>query len=53
MTYLSPALGHELGDQIGREAASSGKSVREVVLDHGYLEEAEFDRLINLHDLTK
>ncbi|MDR3359974.1 MAG: aspartate ammonia-lyase [Bifidobacteriaceae bacterium] len=52
VTYLNPALGHQLGDKIGKEAASRGKSVREVVLEHGYLDEAELDRLLSFRDLT-
>ncbi|MDR1634458.1 MAG: aspartate ammonia-lyase [Bifidobacteriaceae bacterium] len=51
VTYLNPVLGHQLGDQIGKEAAARGKSVREVVLEHGYLDDAELDRLLNLDEL--
>jgi aspartate ammonia-lyase len=53
VTYLNPVLGHHLGDKIGREAAASGRSVREVVLDHGYLDEEELDRLLSLRDLPE
>jgi aspartate ammonia-lyase len=52
VTYLNPVLGHHLGDEIGKEAAATGKSVREVVLEHGYLPEAELDRLLSLRNLT-
>jgi aspartate ammonia-lyase len=52
VTYLNPVLGHHLGDEIGKEAAATGKSVREVVLEHRYLPEAELDRLLSLGNLT-
>ncbi|MDR1118482.1 MAG: aspartate ammonia-lyase, partial [Bifidobacteriaceae bacterium] len=52
VTYLNPVLGHHLGDLIGKEAAATGKSVREVVLEHGYLPEDELDRLLDVRSLT-
>ncbi|MDR2252257.1 MAG: aspartate ammonia-lyase [Bifidobacteriaceae bacterium] len=52
VTYLTPVIGHQLGDQIGKEAAARGKTVRDVVLEHGYLAEDELDRLLSFRDLT-
>ncbi|MDR2453305.1 MAG: aspartate ammonia-lyase [Bifidobacteriaceae bacterium] len=52
VTYLNPVLGHQLGDQIGKEAAATGKSVRQVVLEHGYLDAAQLDRLLSFQDLA-
>ncbi|MDR1186441.1 MAG: aspartate ammonia-lyase [Bifidobacteriaceae bacterium] len=46
VTFLAPVLGHEVCDQIGQEAAATGRSVREVVLERGLLDEAALDRLL-------
>ncbi|MDR0366901.1 MAG: aspartate ammonia-lyase [Bifidobacteriaceae bacterium] len=46
VTYLNPVLGHHLGDEIGKEAAATGKSVRQVVLEHGYLSAEQLDKLL-------
>ena len=40
VTYLNPVIGHHNGDLVGRECARSGRSVREVVLEMGLLEES-------------
>ena len=43
VTFLNPLLGHQLCDEIGKECAASGKSVRQVVLDRGLLTAAQLD----------
>jgi len=43
VTFLNPLLGHDLCDQIGRECAATGMSVRQVVLGHGYLTDEQLD----------
>jgi aspartate ammonia-lyase len=53
VTYLNPVLGHELCDEIGREAAESGRSVRDVVLSLGLLPAKELDRLLGLDNVVK
>ena len=35
VTYLNPFIGHHNGDMIGKEAAATGKTVRELVLEKG------------------
>lgn len=37
VTYLNPFIGHYNGDIVGKIYAETGKSVREVVLEHGLL----------------
>jgi len=44
VTFLNPLLGHALCDEIGRECAATGLSVREVVLGHGYLSADQLDQ---------
>jgi aspartate ammonia-lyase len=51
VTFLNPVLGHEIGDEIGKEAARTGQSVREIVLEHGYLDEETLDRLLSFANL--
>jgi aspartate ammonia-lyase len=46
VTFLNPVLGHHVCDEIGREAAATGRSVRDVVLARGLLDEAALDRLL-------
>jgi aspartate ammonia-lyase len=48
VTYLTPALGHAACDEIGRVCAETGRSVREVVLERGLLDEATVDRLLSI-----
>jgi len=39
-------------DNLGREAARSGKSVRDIVLERGLLDEITVDRLLSFENLT-
>jgi aspartate ammonia-lyase len=48
VTYLVPLLGHHRADQIGEEAIHTDRSVRQVVLDHGYLTAAQLDDLFTI-----
>ncbi|WP_340055642.1 lyase family protein, partial [Corynebacterium parakroppenstedtii] len=38
ITYLNPLIGHHWGDVIGKEAARTGRSVRDLVLEKGLLD---------------
>jgi aspartate ammonia-lyase len=51
VTFLNPVLGHALCDEIGKEAHATGKSVREVVLEHQYLDEAQLDHYLSFNGL--
>ena len=51
ITFLNPYIGHHMGDQIGKEAISSGKSIRELVLEKELLSEAELDQILNVDNL--
>lgn len=51
VTYLNPVIGHHHGDLVGRECARSGRSVREVVLEMGLLDEATVDELLSPENL--
>lgn len=51
VTYFNDTLGHSLGDQIGAEAAQTGKSVKQIVLEKGLLPEAEIDQILSDENL--
>lgn len=51
VTYLNPIIGHHEGDIIGKICASTGKSVREVVLERGLLTAAELNAIFSLENL--
>jgi fumarate hydratase class II len=52
-TGLNRALGYERAAEVVKEAASTGQSIREVVLAHGWLAEAELDRALDVLTLTR
>jgi len=51
VTYLNPLVGHAEADRIGRTAAATGKSVPEVVLELGLLDEHTVDQLFSAKNL--
>ncbi|TDQ56810.1 aspartate ammonia-lyase [Mesocricetibacter intestinalis] len=51
ITYLNPFIGHHNGDVIGKICATTGRSVREVVLEKGLLSEAELDDILSVENL--
>ncbi|WP_040421649.1 aspartate ammonia-lyase [Corynebacterium timonense] len=51
ITYLNPYIGHHNGDLIGREAAETGRSVHELVLEHGLMSEDELERVFSMENL--
>jgi aspartate ammonia-lyase len=50
VTYLDNYLGHEVCDEIAKEAKETGKQVREIVLEKGYLDAKTLDEAL---DFTK
>lgn len=51
VTYLNPYIGHHNGDVIGKEAAETGRSVRELVLEHDLMSEEDLDRVFSMENL--
>ncbi|MBC2681550.1 aspartate ammonia-lyase [Corynebacterium anserum] len=51
VTYLNPLIGHHNGDLIGKEAAATGKSVRELVVEKGLLDEETVDKVLSADNL--
>jgi aspartate ammonia-lyase len=53
VTALVPRLGYERASEVAKEALSSGRTVRDVVLADGDLEAAELDRLLTPEAMTR
>ena len=53
VTALSPAIGYERATAIAREAMAGRGTVRELVLEHGWLTEAEIDEMLAPDALTQ
>ncbi|ADH92182.1 aspartate ammonia-lyase [Arcanobacterium haemolyticum] len=51
VTYLNDIIGHHNGDLIGKEAARTGKSVRDIVLERGLMSETELNRTLSVENL--
>jgi fumarate hydratase class II len=53
VTALNPHIGYDNGAKVAKEALASGRSVRQVVLDHGLMSEADLDRALDLKRMTE
>jgi fumarate hydratase class II len=53
VTALNPVIGYLKGAEVAKEAMSSGRTVREVVLEKGYLTADEADKLLDVSVLTE
>ena len=51
ITYLNPFIGHHNGDVIGKICATTGRSVKEVVLEKGLLTEEQLDDILSPENL--
>ncbi len=51
ITYLNPLIGHHNGDLVGKEAARTGRGVRELILEKGLLTEEELNRALSNENL--
>jgi len=52
VTALNPVIGYQKGAEVAKEAMASSRTVREVVIEKGYLSAEEADRLLNVRRLT-
>jgi fumarate hydratase class II len=53
VTALNPHIGYDAGARVAKEALATGKSVREIVLEHGLMTEADLDRVLDLKKMTE
>ncbi len=52
VTALNPVIGYQKGAEVAKEAMAGNRTVREVVIEKGYLTTEEADRLLNVRNLT-
>ena len=52
-TSLNPYIGYEAASEIVKESVKTGRSVREIVLERGLLDEAELDRALDVLGMTR
>ncbi|MFZ0545530.1 MAG: aspartate ammonia-lyase [Candidatus Promineifilaceae bacterium] len=53
VTALNPVIGYLKGAEVAKEAMYTNRTVREVVIEKGYLTAEEADRLLNVRNLTE
>lgn len=53
VTALNPIIGYLKGAEVAKKAMAEGKSVREVVLELGYMTEEDLDRALDAHAMTE
>jgi fumarate hydratase class II len=52
-TALNPAIGYDKASEVAKTALKEGKTVREVVLEKGYLDEEEADEVLDPETMTR
>jgi len=53
VTALNPVIGYLKGAEVAKEAMATNRTVREVVVEKGYLSPEEADRLLDVRALTE
>lgn len=53
ITAINPHVGYETATVIAKEAITTGRPVREIVLERGILSEQELDIILNPQEMTK
>jgi fumarate hydratase, class II len=52
-TALNPYIGYEKAAEVIKESTKTGRSIRELVLERGWMTDAELDRALDVLSLTK
>ena len=52
VTALNPVIGYLKGAEVAKEAMATGKTIREVVVEKGYLAEDRVDELLDVRAMT-
>jgi len=52
-TALNKSIGYDEAAKVAKEAAATGRSVREVVKSRGLLSDAQLDTVLNVRDMTE
>ncbi|NLP38380.1 MAG: aspartate ammonia-lyase, partial [Corynebacterium pollutisoli] len=51
VTYLNPFIGHHNGDLVAREAAQTGRSVKDIVLEKELMDAETLERVLSKENL--
>ncbi len=52
-TALSPHLGYAQTAEIAKESVKTGKSIRQIVLERGLMDEKQLDRILSVEHMTR
>ena len=52
VTALNPVIGYARGAEVAKEAMATGRTIREVVVEKGYLEAERLDELLDVRAMT-
>ena len=53
ITALNPVIGYLKGAEVAKEAMATGRTIKEVVVEKGYLTGAEADRILDARKMTE
>ncbi|HSJ34397.1 MAG TPA: class II fumarate hydratase [Acidimicrobiia bacterium] len=53
VTALNPHIGYDAGARIAKQAVATGRSVRELVLEEGLMDEADLDAALDIKKMTE
>ncbi len=53
VTALNPVIGYLKGAEVAKEAMATNRTLKEVVVEKGYLSAEEADRLLDAHQMTE
>jgi len=53
VTALNPVIGYLKGAEVAKEAMATNRTIREVVVEKGYLNAAEADRILDASNMTE
>jgi fumarate hydratase class II len=53
VTALNPVIGYLKGAQVAKEAQATGRTIRDVVVERGYLSADEADSLLDIRQMTE
>ena len=52
VTALNPVIGYLKGAEVAKEAMATGRTIKDVVVEKGYLSAAEADRILDARKMT-
>ncbi len=53
VTALNPHIGYDKGAEVAKEAFATGRNVRDVVLEKGFMSEEELDAVLDIKKMTE